>query len=64
MTEDIRTAGDEQDAGVERELAWRAKSVGLAVLDVDDAELIHSWRSDPVVAHQMGIWPRLSATSH
>ncbi|MFE1904046.1 GNAT family N-acetyltransferase [Streptomyces gardneri] len=58
MTEDIRTAGDEQDAEAERELAWRAGSVGLAALDVDDAELIHSWRSDPVVAHQMGIWPR------
>ncbi|MFE7580030.1 GNAT family N-acetyltransferase [Streptomyces gardneri] len=58
MTEDIRTAGEEQDVEVERELAWRAASVGLAALDVDDAELVHSWRSDPVVAHQMGIWPR------
>ncbi|KOG36170.1 MULTISPECIES: hypothetical protein [Streptomyces] len=58
MTEDIRIAGDEHEAEAERELSWRAESVGLAVLDMDDAELMHSWRSDPVVAHQMGIWPR------
>ncbi|MFE5912282.1 GNAT family N-acetyltransferase [Streptomyces wedmorensis] len=58
MTEDIRIAGDGREAEAERELSWRAKSVGLAVLDIDDAELMHSWRSDPVVAHQMGIWPR------
>jgi RimJ/RimL family protein N-acetyltransferase len=58
MTEDIRIADDEHDAEGARELSWRAKSVGLATLDIDDAELIHSWRSDPVTAHQMGIWPR------
>ncbi|MGA5063953.1 GNAT family N-acetyltransferase [Streptomyces exfoliatus] len=58
MTENIRMAGDEYDAEAERELSWRAKSVGLAALDIDDAELIHSWRSDPVAAHQIGIWPR------
>ncbi|MFF8836307.1 GNAT family N-acetyltransferase [Streptomyces sp. NPDC015130] len=54
-------ADDEHDAdGAEtaRELSWRAASVGLAVLDVDDAELVHGWRSDPVAAHQMGMWPR------
>ena len=58
MTENIRIAGDEHDAETERELSWRAKSVGLAALDRDDAELMHSWRSDPVAAHQIGIWPR------
>ncbi|MFE2322686.1 GNAT family N-acetyltransferase [Streptomyces sp. NPDC059385] len=58
MTEDIRMVGDEHDAEAARELAWRSQSVGLAALDVDDAELMHSWRSDPVAAHQMGIWPR------
>ncbi|WP_329274565.1 GNAT family N-acetyltransferase [Streptomyces sp. NBC_00691] len=58
MTEDIRIAGGEEDAEAVRELAWRARSIGLAALDTDDAELVHSWRSDPVVAHQMGIWPR------
>ncbi|MEV5172431.1 GNAT family protein [Streptomyces flaveolus] len=58
MNEEIRIAGDEQDAEAERELSWRAKSLGLAALDIDDAELMHSWRSDPVAAHQIGIWPR------
>ncbi|MFE6710929.1 GNAT family N-acetyltransferase [Streptomyces sp. NPDC057695] len=58
MIEDIRIASDEHDAEAERELSWRAKSVGLAALDIDDAELMHSWRSDPVAAHQIGIWPR------
>ncbi|KMS92054.1 MULTISPECIES: GNAT family N-acetyltransferase [Streptomyces] len=58
MNEEIRIAGDEQDAEAERELSWRAKSLGLAALDIDDAELMHRWRSDPVAAHQIGIWPR------
>ncbi|MFE7355571.1 GNAT family N-acetyltransferase [Streptomyces sp. NPDC057543] len=58
MTEDIRITGGEHDTEAERELSWRAKSVGLAALDIDDAELMHRWRSDPTVAHQMGIWPR------
>ncbi|MER5770293.1 GNAT family N-acetyltransferase [Streptomyces sp. NPDC001985] len=58
MTENIRIADDEHDAEAERELSWRAKSVGLAALDTDDAELMHSWRSDPVAAHHIGIWPR------
>ncbi|MFJ2706267.1 GNAT family N-acetyltransferase [Streptomyces sp. NPDC087428] len=58
MTENIGTAGNEHDAAAERELSWRAKSVGLAAVDVDDAELLHAWRSDPVSAHEIGIWPR------
>ncbi|MFD3663029.1 GNAT family N-acetyltransferase [Streptomyces sp. NPDC058659] len=58
MTENIRLAVDEHDAEAERELSWRAKSVGLVALDIDDAELMHSWRSDPVAAYQIGIWPR------
>ncbi|QES52629.1 GNAT family N-acetyltransferase [Streptomyces venezuelae] len=56
-------AGDEQGVEPERELSWRAESVGLAALDTDDAELVHSWRSDPVAAHHIGFWPRpLTAT--
>ncbi|GAA3044372.1 hypothetical protein GCM10017562_01710 [Streptomyces roseofulvus] len=58
MTESIRIADDEHDAEAERQLVWRAESVGLAALDIDDAELMHGWRSDPVAAHQIGIWPR------
>ncbi|MFE6099574.1 GNAT family N-acetyltransferase [Streptomyces laurentii] len=58
MTEDIGMTDSEHDAEAEREVSWRAKSVGLAALDIDDAELMHSWRSDPTVAHHMGLWPR------
>ncbi|MEU8889115.1 GNAT family protein [Streptomyces sp. NPDC048442] len=60
MTEDTEIAGDEHDAGTERnrELAWRAKGVGFAALDIEDAELLHGWRSDPVTAYEFGIWPR------
>ncbi|WP_435972009.1 GNAT family N-acetyltransferase [Streptomyces sp. Qhu_M48] len=58
MTVDSSAAGDEHDAETERELSWRAGSVGLAALDVGDADLMHGWRSDPVNAHQLGIWPR------
>ncbi|MFL3871083.1 GNAT family N-acetyltransferase [Streptomyces bacillaris] len=58
MTENTRIADDEHDAEAERQLVWRSESVGLAALDIDDAELMHSWRSDPVAAHQIGIWPR------
>ncbi|GAA2960496.1 GNAT family N-acetyltransferase [Kitasatospora cinereorecta] len=58
MTEDSDIAGPQHDAEAERELSWRAKSVGLAAVDTDDAELLHRWRSDPVAAHEIGIWPR------
>ncbi|MYV67255.1 GNAT family N-acetyltransferase [Streptomyces sp. SID2131] len=58
MIEDIGTTDGEQGAEAGRELSWRARSVGLAALDTDDAELVHGWRSDPVAAHHIGIWPR------
>ncbi|MET7312936.1 GNAT family protein [Streptomyces sp. NPDC005571] len=58
MAEGIESAGNEHDAEAERELSWRAKSVGLAAVDIDDAELVHGWRSDPVSAYEIGIWPR------
>lgn len=58
MTESITIAGDEHEAEAERRLAWRSRSIGLAALDMDDAELVHSWRSDPEAAHHMGIWPK------
>ncbi|MFE7330169.1 hypothetical protein ACFU8W_35450 [Streptomyces sp. NPDC057565] len=47
MIGDIRITGDEHDAEAERELSWRAKSVGLAALDIDDAELKHSCDPTP-----------------
>ncbi|MEU8777125.1 GNAT family protein [Streptomyces sp. NPDC048606] len=60
MSADDKTTGDEhgdeEEAG--RVVSWRAGSVGLAALDTDDAELLLGWRSDPLIAHHMGIWPR------
>ncbi|MGW7411166.1 GNAT family N-acetyltransferase [Streptomyces sp. NPDC054863] len=63
MTEHTQGADDEHDVEAHdtearRELSWRAKSVGLAAVDTDDAELLHAWRSDPVTAYEIGIWPR------
>ncbi|MFF3783590.1 GNAT family N-acetyltransferase [Streptomyces sp. NPDC001933] len=58
MTDDTGIVGNEQGSEAERELSWRAESVGLAAVDMDDAELLHGWRSDPLIAHEIGIWPR------
>ncbi|MGW4230291.1 GNAT family N-acetyltransferase [Streptomyces sp. NPDC004980] len=55
---DTGTVGDEHDAEADREVSWRARSVGLTAVDIDDAELLHGWRSDPVVTYEVGIWPR------
>ncbi|MEV7122030.1 GNAT family N-acetyltransferase [Kitasatospora griseola] len=33
-------------------------AVTLAPIDVDDAELLHAWWSEPVAAHESGHWPR------
>ncbi|MFJ3662009.1 GNAT family N-acetyltransferase [Streptomyces sp. NPDC090119] len=57
MIEDISIAGDEHDAEAERTLSWRAGSVSLSALDVDDAELLHDWRSDPVTVQHLCTWP-------
>ncbi|MFI6062132.1 GNAT family N-acetyltransferase [Streptomyces sp. NPDC051286] len=56
-----RVAGEESEdgnAGSPREVCWRGRGVAFAPLDVDDAELVHVWRADPVAAHEVGIWPR------
>ncbi|MET9438068.1 GNAT family protein [Streptomyces sp. NPDC006551] len=39
-------------------MCWRGRGVAFAPLDVDDAELVHAWRADPVAAHEIGMWPR------
>lgn len=52
------TGDDEHDAEQHREIAWHAKSLGLAAVDTGDAELLHHWRSDPVNAYETGLWPR------
>lgn len=67
MVEDVaeavteRVAGEKPedgDTGSPREVCWRGRGVALAPLDVDDAELVHAWRADPVAAHEIGMWPR------
>ncbi|MFB7462638.1 GNAT family N-acetyltransferase [Streptomyces sp. NPDC056224] len=45
-------------AARDRVTCWRGRTVGLAALDAEDADLIHGWRSDPVAAHEIGFWPR------
>ncbi|MFJ9681147.1 GNAT family N-acetyltransferase [Streptomyces sp. NPDC101194] len=54
-------AGEEPEDGearAPREVCWRGRDIALAPLDVDDAELVHVWRADPVAAHEVGMWPR------
>ncbi|MFD9030896.1 GNAT family N-acetyltransferase [Streptomyces sp. NPDC059567] len=46
------------EAGSLREVCWRGRGVAFSPLDVDDAELVNSWRADPVAAHEIGMWPR------
>ncbi|MGW2517320.1 GNAT family N-acetyltransferase [Streptomyces sp. NPDC001617] len=36
----------------------RGRDIAFAPLEVDDAEHLHRWRSDPVAAHEIGVWPR------
>ncbi|MFD3943373.1 GNAT family N-acetyltransferase [Streptomyces sp. NPDC058579] len=57
----VRVAGEnpeQGDAGSPRQVSWRGQGVAFAPLDIDDAELIHAWRADPVAAHEIGMWPR------
>ncbi|MFG2137466.1 GNAT family N-acetyltransferase [Streptomyces sp. NPDC048650] len=56
--------GEESDATAQRpartgrETCWRGRHIRLAPLDVDDAELLHAWRSDPKAVREIGYWPR------
>lgn len=59
----IDSVMEDEAAEPTRVPCWRGRVVSLAPVDVDDAELVHSWHSDPVAAHEVGFWPRpLSAT--
>ncbi|MFD6415208.1 GNAT family N-acetyltransferase [Streptomyces sp. NPDC060194] len=49
---------DDTDDAPERNVAWPAGAVGLAPVDLADAELLHGWLSDPVALHEFGSWPR------
>lgn len=46
------------DAEALRRVCRRGRGIALAPLDLDDAELIHAWRTDPVIAAEVGLWPR------
>ncbi|MFE2232396.1 GNAT family N-acetyltransferase [Streptomyces sp. NPDC059442] len=64
MTEKVAEDAGEQesrateDAEAPREVCWRGRGIAFAALDVDDADQIHAWRSDPVAAYEIGMWPR------
>lgn len=63
VTEAVRghrpdTEPEDEDARPVRTVCWRGRGIALAPLDVDDAELIHAWRADPVNAREVGMWPR------
>ncbi|MFF5727800.1 GNAT family N-acetyltransferase [[Kitasatospora] papulosa] len=43
------------DAG--RTHCWSGRGIAFAPLEITDAPLVHRWRSDPVAAHETGVWP-------
>ncbi|WP_344398889.1 GNAT family protein [Streptomyces longisporus] len=45
-------------AASERVPCRRGSKIALAPLEVDDAEVLQRWRSDPVAAYEIGVWPR------
>lgn len=45
-------------AASERVPCRRGRKTALASLEVDDVEMLQRWRSDPVAAHEIGVWPR------
>ncbi|WP_069169773.1 GNAT family N-acetyltransferase [Streptomyces griseus] len=40
-----------------RARCWRGRGIAFTPMETDDAELIQHWRSDPVAAHETGVWP-------
>ncbi|MFB8239861.1 GNAT family N-acetyltransferase [Kitasatospora purpeofusca] len=59
MTDTENAPGTENGIeAADREVCWRGRNIGFTVVDVDDAELLQRWRSDPVAVHQIGYWPR------
>ncbi|MEU9114297.1 GNAT family protein [Streptomyces sp. NPDC048483] len=51
-------ATEETAAERDREPCIRGRKIRFAPLDVGDAALLQSWRSDPTAAHEIGFWPR------
>jgi len=48
---------DDTQAGA-RVPCRRGRKTALCPLETDDAEHLKRWRSDPVAAHEVGVWPR------
>ncbi|MFF7365124.1 GNAT family N-acetyltransferase [Streptomyces sp. NPDC008125] len=58
--EEAVAGSESEDGGTEplRTVCWRGRGIAFTPLDPDDAELIHGWLSDPVIAREVGTWPR------
>ncbi|MFI9627488.1 GNAT family N-acetyltransferase [Streptomyces sp. NPDC052042] len=54
------TAGAGEEGG--RPPCWRGRGIAFVPVEVDDAELLQEWRSDPSTTHEMGVWPRSLAS--
>lgn len=54
---DPRMNEDAEQPDTVRERFWRGRTVAFTPIEPDDAGLIQHWRSDPVAAHETGIWP-------
>ncbi|MEU1486466.1 GNAT family protein [Streptomyces sp. NPDC005752] len=48
---------DTAKPNAERTHCWRGRGIAFTPLEITDAELLHRWRSDPVAAHETGVWP-------
>ncbi|MFF3305226.1 GNAT family N-acetyltransferase [Streptomyces sp. NPDC002908] len=48
---------DTAEQATERNRCWRGRGIGLTPLEIEDAGLLHHWRSDAVAAHETGVWP-------
>ncbi|MCX4680098.1 GNAT family N-acetyltransferase [Streptomyces sp. NBC_01433] len=48
---------DAEQPDTVRERFRRGRTVAFTPIEPDDAGLIQRWRSDPVAAHETGIWP-------
>ncbi|GAA2938491.1 MULTISPECIES: GNAT family N-acetyltransferase [Streptomyces] len=48
---------DTAEPDTARTPCWRGRGITFAPLETGDAELLQLWRSDPVAAHETGVWP-------
>ncbi|GGZ22621.1 GNAT family N-acetyltransferase [Streptomyces nitrosporeus] len=49
---------DTAEPDTPRNPCWRGRDgLTFTPLEIEDAELVHRWRSDPVAAHETGVWP-------